>query len=182
VKPILVGWSMSGALMLDYVAKYGESDVGGLVFVAAVNKLGGPLFASGQTGDTFGSPHAAGLFSEQLAELIPAWNFVNRALTTAEPLRGTQDLMLASSMLLPHAARTAILSRDADFQPLLAASLLPILACHAADDSIVTPAAMEQLQALRPDAQTHLWPTGGHAPQWENAAVFNAVLAGFAGR
>jgi pimeloyl-ACP methyl ester carboxylesterase len=51
---------------------------------------------------------------------------------------------------------------------------------HAADDTIVTPATMEALKALRPDAQTHLGPTGGHAPQWENAAKFNQVLYRFA--
>jgi pimeloyl-ACP methyl ester carboxylesterase len=180
VKPILVGWSMSGALMLDYVAKYGEANINGLVFVAAVTKLGGPMFAAGQIGATFGSPQAGGLFSEHLTDLFPAWNFVNRALTTAEQSREVQDLILGSAMLIPHAARTSIIPRDADHHPLLEKSKLPILAVHAVDDTIVTPATMEALKALRPDAQTHLWPTGGHAPQWENGAKFNAVLNGFA--
>jgi pimeloyl-ACP methyl ester carboxylesterase len=56
------------------------------------------------------------------------------------------------------------------------ASKLSVLAVHAADDTIVSPAAMEQLKALRPDTKNHLWPTGGYAPQWENADVFNQLL------
>lgn len=176
VKPILVGWSMSGALMLDYIARHGEADIGGLVFVAAVNKLGGPMFAAGQIGSTFADPAAQGIFSESLTEQVPAWNFVNRALTTAPLPREAQDLILASAMLTPVIARANILPRDADHLPTLAKSKLPILAVHAQDDSIVTPAAMEHLKAVRPDAQTHLWANGGHAPQWENAAAFNALL------
>jgi pimeloyl-ACP methyl ester carboxylesterase len=39
---------------------------------------------------------------------------------------------------------------------------------------------MEQLKALRPDIETHLWPTGGHAPHWENAEAFNQSLNHFA--
>jgi non-heme chloroperoxidase len=179
VKPILVAWSMSGALALDYIAKYGEANLGGLVFVAAVNKLGGPMFAAGQIGSSFAAPQAMGLFSETLTELIPAWNFVNQALTTGPQRQEVKDLILASAMLMPHAARTSIVPRDADYHPLLGASKQPILAVHAADDTIVTPAAMGQLKSIRPDTQTHLWPTGGHAPQWENAAKFNRALDTF---
>jgi pimeloyl-ACP methyl ester carboxylesterase len=80
VKPLLVGWSMSSAFMLDYVAKYGDANLSGLVFVSAVTKLGGPMLKAGQIGTTFASPNAVGLFSEHIADLIPAWNFVNRAL------------------------------------------------------------------------------------------------------
>jgi non-heme chloroperoxidase len=179
VKPILVGWSVSGALMLDYIAKQGEANLGGLVFVAAVNKLGGPMFGAGQIGSTFASPQAQGLFSESIGELVPAWNFVNRALTTDELHQQAKDIILASAMLMPHAARTSIIPRDADYHPMLAKSKLPLLAIHAQDDTIVTPTAMEQLKATCPDAQTHLFPTGGHAPQWENGDAFNALLAGW---
>ena len=178
-KPILVGWSMSGALMLDYVAKHGEANVGGLVFLAAVNKLGGPMFASKQIGGTFADPRAQGIFSESLVEQVPAWNFVNRGLTSKPLGREAQDLILASSMLPPLAARTSTLTRDADHLPLLARLNAPILAVHAEDDDIVPTNAVEQLRGARPDAQIHRWPTGAHAPHWENAGKFNALLEGF---
>jgi non-heme chloroperoxidase len=178
-KPILVGWSMSGALMLDYLTKYGEGNLSGLVFIAAVNKLGGPMFAAGQIGSTFAAPEAAGLFSENLTEIVPAWNFVNQALTTHPLPRAAQDLILASAMLMPHAARTSIIPRDADYASQLSTSQFPILAVHAEDDSIVSPTAMHQLKEIRPDTTTQLWQTGGHAPHWENAADFNELLNKF---
>jgi NAD(P)-dependent dehydrogenase (short-subunit alcohol dehydrogenase family) len=80
------------------------------------------------------------------AELAPKGirvNFVNQALTTGPQRQEVKNLILASAMLMPHAARTSIVPRDADYDPLLAKSKLPILAVHAADDTIVTPAAME---------------------------------------
>jgi pimeloyl-ACP methyl ester carboxylesterase len=54
------------------------------------------------------------------------------------------------------------------------------MAVHAQDDAIVTTQALEQLQQARPDAESHVWKTGAHAPHWENAAAFNALLNGFA--
>jgi pimeloyl-ACP methyl ester carboxylesterase len=175
-----IGFLQLGALMLDYVAGHGDGNVGGLVFLAAVNKLGGPMFASGQIGATFADPRARGIFSESLPEQVPAWNFVNRGLTTRPPERAARDFLLASSMLPPLAARTGTLTRDADHLPLLARLRTPVLAVHAQDDGIVLTRAVDQLRTAPPDAQTRLFPTGAYAPHWENAGSFNALLDAFA--
>jgi non-heme chloroperoxidase len=177
-RPVLVGWSMSGALIGDYLAQHGTDRVGGLVFVAGVNRLGPAMFET-QAGPLFAAPEAQGLFGAGLADLVPAWRFVNRGMTTGEASDDLSALMLASGMLLPLAARTAILPRAADYLPLLAHTSLPILAVHAADDRIVLPRAMDMLLEARPDTETHLWPTGSHAPQWENAHDFNGRLHRF---
>lgn len=83
-------------------------------------------------------------------------------------------------MLMPLVVRRTIVMRDENYLPLYQYLNAPILLVHAKDDQIVLPAASEQLQAVRPDATYCLYDKGGHAPQWENSAHFNQILAEFA--
>src|SRR5262245_27745658 len=39
-RPVLVGWSYGGSVMADYVRKYGDAELGGIVFEGAVTKAG----------------------------------------------------------------------------------------------------------------------------------------------
>ena len=39
-RPVLVGWSYGGYTIADYVRKFGDAGLGGLVFLAAVTKNG----------------------------------------------------------------------------------------------------------------------------------------------
>jgi non-heme chloroperoxidase len=178
-KPILVGWSMSGALLGDYLTQYGDSNVAGIVLVAAANKLGMPMFET-QAGDVFVQPQAQGIYAESIYDQMVAFNFINRALTTNPVNSDAHDIILATSMLTPLAMRTTILMRDLNYLPLYQGLSIPILLVHAKDDRIVLPAASEELLAVRPDAKYVLYDIGAHAPHWENAADFNQELAEFA--
>ncbi|MBW4621103.1 MAG: alpha/beta hydrolase [Cyanosarcina radialis HA8281-LM2] len=180
-KPILVAWSMSGALIGDYLTKYGEDNVSGVVLVAAANKLGTPMFQT-QAGDVFVRSQAQGIYAESIYDQIVAFNFINRALTTNPVNSDAREVISATSMLTPLAMRTTILMRDIDYLPLYQGMQIPILLVHAQDDRIVLPAASEELLAVRPDAKYVLYESGGHAPHWENADRFDRELAEFARR
>jgi pimeloyl-ACP methyl ester carboxylesterase len=179
VKPLLVGWSMSGALLGDYLTKYGEANVSGVALIAAANKLGAALFTE-QAGPAFQQPEAQGIFSDHLLAAIPAWNFVNRRLTTEEAAPATNQIVLATSLLFPVIGRQTILSRDANFLPIYQKLSVPIHLFHAADDELVLPAASEALLAANPNAQLTRFAQGGHAPHWEHAAQVNQKLGAFA--
>jgi pimeloyl-ACP methyl ester carboxylesterase len=178
-RPTLVGWSMSGALLGDYLRKHGDANVGGVVLIGAATRLGNPLFQS-QIGGAFAASEANGIYSESLVAQITGWNYINRFLTTEEVSPEAHDVILATSMITPIAMRTSILRRDEDYLPLYQKLNAPLLLVHAADDDIVLPRAAEQLKALRPDANYSLYETGAHAPHWEGAARFNHELAAFA--
>jgi pimeloyl-ACP methyl ester carboxylesterase len=177
-KSMLVAWSMSGALIGDYLEKYGDRNVSGIVFVAAANKLGTPMFQT-QAGSVFMQPQAQGIYTDSIYEQIAAFNFINRALTTNPVSRDAHDIILATSMLTPTVMRRTILMRDVDYRSLYQRLQLPILLVHAKDDRIVLPTAAEELLALRPDAKHILYYSGAHAPHWENAEQFNQELVNF---
>jgi non-heme chloroperoxidase len=179
-KPILVAWSMSGALVGDYLSKYGDSNVGGVVLVAAVHKLGTPMFQT-EAGSVFVQPQAQGIYAQSIYDQIAAFNFINRALTTNPVNSDAHDVILAASIVTPLAMRGNILMRDMNYLPLYQGLRVPILLVHAQDDNIVLPAAAAELYAARPDAKYILYDMGAHAPHWENAEQFNQELANFAG-
>ena len=41
--PLLLGWSLGGIIITEYVASYGEDQIAGTNWVAAVSRLGEPL-------------------------------------------------------------------------------------------------------------------------------------------
>jgi pimeloyl-ACP methyl ester carboxylesterase len=59
---------------------------------------------------------------------------------------------------------------------------LPALVVHGSCDTLVLPRAAEVLAGRIRGAQLRLYRQSGHMPFWEEAAVFNADLAEFAGR
>jgi non-heme chloroperoxidase len=179
-KPILVAHSMSGALMGDYLSKYGDGNVGAVVLLAANTKLGTPMFQT-QIGSTFVDRKSQGIFSESFSDRIAAWNFVNRYLITAPPSSDVRDIFLASSIVTSQVLLGSILTRDENYLPMYQALQVPIMLVHAKDDEIVRFAAAEQLQAIKSDAKYVLYDRGAHAPHWENAEHFNRQLVDFAG-
>jgi pimeloyl-ACP methyl ester carboxylesterase len=175
---VLVGHSMSGVLVGDYLMKYGGGNVVGVVLVGANNKLGTEMFQT-QIGQAFVAPQAQAIFSESLYEQIGGWNFLNRHLTTNPMNKDAQDIVLATSVLMPMVARRTIAMRDENYLSLYQHLNAPILLVHSKDDQIVLPAAPEQLQAVRSDVTYSLYEMGGHSPHWENSERFNQELATF---
>ncbi|MGL5835383.1 MAG: alpha/beta fold hydrolase [Waterburya sp.] len=176
---MLVGHSMSGVLLGDYLTKYDDENIAGVVFVGANNKLGTEMLKT-QIGQAFIQPESQGIHSESIYAQIGSWNFLNRYLSTNPVNKDAQDIILATSILMPLVARRTIVMRDENYLPLYQNLNAPILLVHAQDDQIVLPTASAELKAVRPDATYILYDIGGHAPQWENSENFNQELANFA--
>lgn len=60
---VLVGHSMSGVLVGDYLMKYGDRNVMGVVLIGANNKLGTEMFQT-QIGQAFLAPQAQAIFQK----------------------------------------------------------------------------------------------------------------------
>jgi non-heme chloroperoxidase len=179
VKPILVGWSMSGVLLADYLAKYGDGNVGGVVLNAAANNLGNARCFEEQLGPAFFA--AQGIFSVDLHEQLVAWRGLNRRLTSAgtELDTDSQVAVMASSLLMSPAAKAHIVQRqkgERDHLPTYQRLRAPLLIFHGNDDEIVLRRAAEQVVAVRPDATVHFLDAVGHSPNWEARQQFNAEL------
>ncbi len=179
VRPVLVGWSMSGVLAGDYLAKYGDGNVGAVLLNAANNNMGNERAFQEQFGPAFGG--VQGIYSPDLHEQVVAWNALNRNLTSQrEDLpEGLKTVALVASMQMGEAAKQHIVMRRRgvlDHLPTYRDLRVPLLLVHGNDDAIVLPRAAEQVAAVNSQARFLRFDNVGHAPNWEGREEFNRVL------
>jgi non-heme chloroperoxidase len=176
-RPGVVAWSMSGALLGDYLAAHGDTNLSAIALIGAAHALGEPLMTTGQLGSIFANPLAMAIHDPVQEEA--GFAHINRGLLTNPIEPGLWEQIQASSLRLPIAARGAILMRPVDHLATYRATQVPLLTIHAENDPIVSIAATERLLTARPEAESLYLPGAAHAPHWEHAAGVNAALASF---
>ncbi len=140
--PALVGWSMAGSIIADYVHRYGDEDIGALAFVGA--------FTSRETAEGQGVIHDEALTQFRgMASHDPRTNITSTRtfvdMLTADDLdRERFATIFGSSMMVPPEVRGAILGRERqDSYAALADVQTPALVVHGTEDQIVRLEASE---------------------------------------
>ena len=88
--------------------------------------------------------------------------------------------MLGYSVSVPPYVRQGLLSRSVDNDDLLPRIRKPVLITQGAEDAVVKLTAIDQHKAGGlAHAQIQIVPNVGHAPFWDDAAVFNQSLRAF---
>ncbi|MEM6971871.1 MAG: alpha/beta hydrolase [Pseudomonadota bacterium] len=182
-RPVLVGWSMGGWIIGDYLRKHGTATLGGIVTVGTVARIGAladPAMMAKRKADV----RAEGMFHDDPQVQIEAAIAFARALT-AGPL-SKQDLAfhVAQMMACPPAIRRAARLRDedwrADFARARDAALPSLVIQGGAERVCFAPQAAETAAAL--GAETVTIPGAGHMPFWEQAERFEAAVGTFLDR
>lgn len=178
VKPILVGWSYGGYVIADYVRHFGESNLGGILFVGAITQRGT------EKTKRYGSKASAPIFKAAIApggddrEAMRAF----LRLSTHEPLPDAQlDDLIAENLLVSRFVRGALFQRPAtDNDDVLAGLTIPVTVVHGAEDQIVLRASAEDHAAVIPGTTLRIYPRVGHMPFAEAPAAFEADLRALA--
>lgn len=123
--PILCGWSYGPLIILDYVRHYGESDIGGLVFVGGITKLGSAEAMSVITPEFLNL--TPGFFSKDLEEGVQSLGSLLRMCFAGEMSAEDFYLMLGCSVSVPPYVRQALFSRSFDNDDLLPRISRPVL-------------------------------------------------------
>ena len=87
--------------------------------------------------------------------------------------------MLGYSLSVPPYVRRALFSRSFDNDDLLPRIRKPVLITQGANDAVVKPTIVDQHKAGMAHAQVHVIANAGHAPFWDDAALFNQRLRAF---
>lgn len=173
VKPVVVGWSMGGRVLLDYTEKYGQDTIGGFIFVDSGLSRNPAYYSSGN----------AGLLTEvrssELDENIRATTGFLRACFYRQPDPDDFAEMLAFNMVIPPPVRTLLTGRPLDFDAALAGIRKPTLVIQGEKDALVLPAASQYTARQVPGAKLILYENSGHSPFYEDADRFNADVAKF---
>jgi pimeloyl-ACP methyl ester carboxylesterase len=175
-RPVLVGWSYGGYVIADYLRKYGDGALGGIVFVGAVTKQGTAEAASYLSDDLLA------LFPDVLSADVQKSIEGTRSLTRmfAHPLQGTLwEHAFGGAMMVPPVVRVAMFSRVLDNDDVLAHVHVPTLVVQGAADQLVRTSAAAHIAATVPGAKLVVYDGVGHGVQFDAPERFNRDLAAF---
>jgi pimeloyl-ACP methyl ester carboxylesterase len=173
-RPVLVGWSMGGRIIRQYLMTYGDGRLGGVNFVAS-QVIEEPHFRG---------PSAPKPLPEELSlagEIEAAIAFLDGCYGR-KPDEHSFRKALAYNMKVPAVVRRAIggWSTDATAtRASLAMLRVPVLITHGRADTVVLPAAAEAVAAIVPHATLSWFDDCGHSPFCEDAPRFNQELLAF---
>ena len=172
-RPVLLGWSMGGRVIGDYLQKYGQDGLSGVIFVDAGLKRGRGMAGTAN----------AGLITDALSPALDKSIAATRAFLQAcfnvQPSAAEFEKMMAYNMVVPPVVRTYLAGRSLDFDETLAGLTRPTLVIQGEKDALVAVASAQYTAHQVPGARLLIYPNVGHSPFWEAADRFNSDVAGF---
>jgi non-heme chloroperoxidase len=173
-KPLIAGWSYGGFILCDYVREYGDSNLGGIVFVGAGTQLG---TEEAKTHYGPGLKPMPGVVDPRQEINIPSTiEFIKGFTANPLPPEEFQEV-LAYNMAVSPEVRLGLISRKIDSSDALAKIKVPVLIVEGERDQLVLPAAAEYIASKVKHAKMSYYPNVGHAPPVENTERFNRELA-----
>jgi pimeloyl-ACP methyl ester carboxylesterase len=173
-RPVLVGWSMGGRVIRQYLINYGDAAIAGINFVAS-QVVEEPRFR----GPGAPKPLPDRLTLEE--EIDAAIAFLDGCFAM-KPSEAAFRRALGYNMRVPAAVRRAIAGWSTP-APLTIDALrrltVPVLITHGRQDTVVLPAAAEMTAATIAHARLSWFDDCGHSPFVEDAARFNDELLAF---
>lgn len=174
-RPVLVGWSMGGRVIRNYLIHHGDRRLGAINFVSCRPVEDASVVGPGSVA-AHQPPHSlGGQIRQNIAFLRNCFN--------EEPDPDDFALAIGFNMMLPQEVRRAIqgwsTSPDASAAALRAITV-PTLITHGRLDRLILPAAAQMTADHVPGSRLSWYDNAGHAPFYEDAPRFNRELAAFA--
>lgn len=172
-QPIVIAWSFAGRMINDYLAKYGQSGLSGINYVAAASIADPRLVLSDYA-------LTEQLCSENVTEVEEAARtFVSRNFGE-QPGTVEFERLYRIVTLTPPSVKKFFRLRPMEYSALLPTIVLPVLATQGENDTFIKPELMQRLAAIVNNGHASIYPNSGHAPFYDQAERFNRELFAFA--
>lgn len=172
-RPVLVGWSLGAAVISNYLAAYGDSQIAGAMYVDGVIEFKADQIAS----------HPAvyrDMVSTDLKTHLDAVRTFLGLCFHSQPDPDTAARLLANAAMASWDMQSAVMSMTIAASEGLGKTRVPFLLLYGERDALVNAgAAITRAKELVPGARAVLYANSGHAPFIEEPARFNHDLAAF---
>ncbi|WP_235938864.1 alpha/beta fold hydrolase [Schauerella aestuarii] len=172
-RPVLVGWSLGGAVITNYLASFGDDRIAGAMYVGGVIELNADQIVS----------HPAiyrDLVSPDLKTHLDAVREFLSLCFQTQPDSTTFMRLYANAAMASWTMQKAVQSMSIASDGLSKARV-PMLMVYGEQDALVhARPSLARAQVLNPKVRGEVFAKSGHAPFIEEAERFNQVLAGFA--
>ncbi|MBC8136493.1 MAG: alpha/beta hydrolase [Fibrella sp.] len=173
-RPVLVGWSLGGLVITNYLETHGDSRVAGIVYVDGVIELK-PEYIKAK------SEVVAALTSPDLATYLEGTRQFLRLCFYRQPDPETFALLYAgAAMASPDMIKQTFTGISVSAEATLPKVAVPSLFIYGERDALVDARTVERARQLMPKMKAILYPETGHAPFFEQPDRFNADLHRFA--
>lgn len=175
-RPFVVGWSLGGRVLRQYLMQYGDRDLSGINVLAARPFEDPSVVGPGSKAMNEDKSH-------DLAGKIACCVAFLRACYEKQPGEADFAEAVAYNLMLPLEAREAIRGWSTDQEAVrqaFAAVRVPTLVTHGRRDQLILPAAAEMTAAAIQGATISWYDDCGHSPFYEEAPRYNRELAAFA--
>lgn len=172
-KPVLVGWSLGGAVISNYLAAHGDGNLAGAVYVDGVIELAADQIV----------PHPE-VYRDMVApDLLTHLDGVRAFLRLCfqrQPGADAFERLLANAATASWDMQRHVQSMSVAAAEGLGQAKVPLLLVYGAEDALVRPdAAIARARHLNPRVRSKLYEGTGHAPFLEEPSRFNRDLAEF---
>lgn len=173
-KPLLVGWSLGGAVISHYLAAFGDRDIAGAVYVDGVVELTPEQIPA--------HPQVyQDMLSADLKTHLDGERDFLRLCFHQQPDTTTFQRLLANAALASWEMQRAVLQMKVSLAQGLGKATVPLLFIYGEKDQLVNPqASLARAKSVNPQVRALLYPDSGHAPFLEEPRRFNRDLAAFA--
>jgi len=172
-KPVVVGWSLGGVVISNYLAKYGDRAIAGAVYVDGVVELSPDQIVN----------HSAvyrDMNSPDLKTHLDGERTFVGLCFHHRPDAKTFDRLLANAAMASWDMQKEIPTMTDFAKRGLSNARVPLLFIYGAHDALVdTRATLARVSVLNPRATRIVYAKSGHAPFIEEAARFNRDVARF---
>ena len=170
---VLVGWSLGGVVISNYLAAYGDAKLRGAVYVDGVVELNADQIAA--------HPKVyKDMISQDLKTHLDGERSFLELCFNKKPDEVTFARLLANASMASWAMQKAVQSMSVFAAEGIARAKVPMLFLYGGKDALVnTEPTIARARKLNPDIRSVVYRDSGHAPFIEEAVRFNADLKAF---
>jgi len=172
-RPVVVGWSLGGVVISNYLATYGDRNIAGAVYVDGVVELTADQIVN--HAQVYGDMNSPKLKTHLDGERTFVGLCFNR-----QPDADTFDRLLANAAMASWDMQKEIPTMTVFAAEGLGKARVPLLFIYGGRDALVdTHATLARATALNPHIVSEVYAESGHAPFIEEPDRFNRDLARF---